>query len=83
MHAKATVTSKGQVTIPRSIRDGLHLREGDQVLFEVVDSGRAVLAKTPDLIQLAGVVKAPKGKKGIPWAEIREQAWSAQTRENR
>lgn len=82
MHAKATVTSKGQITIPRRVREELHLREGDQVLFEVAD-GRAVLAKTPDLLELAGAVRVPKGKGGIPWAEIRKQAWSAQTRRNR
>lgn len=82
MHAKATVTSKGQITIPRRVREGLHLQEGDQVLFEVAD-GRAILAKTPDLLDLAGVVKVPKGKQGIPWAEIRKQAWSTQTNRNR
>jgi AbrB family looped-hinge helix DNA binding protein len=31
----ATLTSKGQLTIPKAIRDALGLQEGDQVRFEV------------------------------------------------
>lgn len=33
----ATVTSKGQVTIPQEIRERLGLKQGDQVAFEVED----------------------------------------------
>lgn len=33
--AVATLTSKGQLTIPKAIRDALGLREGDQVRFEL------------------------------------------------
>jgi AbrB family looped-hinge helix DNA binding protein len=40
----ATLTSKGQLTIPKAIRDALGLHEGDQVRFEL-DSvhGRTVM----------------------------------------
>jgi len=31
----ATLTSKGQLTIPKAIRDALGLNEGDQVRFEL------------------------------------------------
>jgi len=31
----ATLTSKGQLTIPKAIRDALGLHEGDQVRFEL------------------------------------------------
>lgn len=33
--AVATLTSKGQLTIPKAIRDALDLHEGDQVRFEL------------------------------------------------
>ncbi|MCL4437401.1 MAG: AbrB/MazE/SpoVT family DNA-binding domain-containing protein [Thaumarchaeota archaeon] len=39
-----SVTSKGQVTIPKKIRDALGLREGDRVIFAIEDE-RAVLRK--------------------------------------
>lgn len=35
MTVTATLTSKGQVTIPKSVREALGLEEGDQVRFEV------------------------------------------------
>lgn len=35
----ATVTSKGQVTIPASVREGLGLHAGDRVDFVRLDDG--------------------------------------------
>ena len=48
------VTRKGQVTIPKPVRDALDLHEGDEVIFRV-ERSRAVLAKTPNFLDLAGV----------------------------
>jgi len=69
MDAAARLTSKGQVTIPKSVRDALQLREGDEVVFRV-ERQRAVLAKTPDFIELAGSVATPAAKLGTPWDEV-------------
>jgi AbrB family looped-hinge helix DNA binding protein len=44
--AVATMTSKGQLTIPKAIRDALGLHEGDQVRFEL-DSTHAKAAMEP------------------------------------
>lgn len=38
-----TVTTKGQVTIPKAIRDRLGLKPGGRVVFDVDDKGRAYL----------------------------------------
>ena len=35
MDSTAKITSKGQVTIPKSVRDTLGLRAGDELLFRV------------------------------------------------
>ena len=35
----STLTSKGQVTIPKQIRNRLHLKAGDRLLFTVDDKG--------------------------------------------
>ena len=40
-----TVTSKGQVTIPKPVRDRLGIQPGSKVDFEVADNGRAFLRK--------------------------------------
>ena len=38
-----TVTQKGQVTIPKPVRDWLGIKPGSKVVFEVADDGRAFL----------------------------------------
>jgi antitoxin PrlF len=40
-----TVTSKGQVTIPKPVRDRLGIERGDAVEFELAPDGRVVLVK--------------------------------------
>jgi len=41
--ALATLTSKGQVTIPKEIRDSLRLHAGDKVEFVITESRKALL----------------------------------------
>lgn len=53
----ATVTSKGQVTIPKEIRDLLHIRTNDKVDF-VLEGERVVLAPVKTLLDLRGVVRS-------------------------
>ena len=73
MDVRAKMTSKGQVTLPKSVRDALDLHEGDEVLFRVEQS-RAVIGKTPDLLGLAGSVPVPASRRGTPWDEILRSA---------
>lgn len=37
---KATVTSKGQITIPAEVRQALHVDAGDRVEFVQIEPGR-------------------------------------------
>jgi antitoxin PrlF len=80
MDIAARITSKGQITIPKSVREALKLTEGDQVVFRVIEGERAILARTPDLLELAGTVSVPADVRGLPWEEIRRRAWAAQLR---
>ena len=41
--ALATLTSKGQVTIPKAVRDSLHLHAGDKVEFVITETKDALL----------------------------------------
>lgn len=41
------VTTKGQVTIPKKIRDSLGIEPGDEIAFEAVDSGYKIQKKEP------------------------------------
>ncbi len=39
----ATLTSKGQITVPKAVRDSLNLRTGDRVAFRMHGTTEAVL----------------------------------------
>ena len=39
----ATITTKGQVTIPKAIRDSLMLSAGDKIEFVVIDKREALI----------------------------------------
>ncbi len=55
----ATVTSKGQITIPLPVRQRLGLRTGDRVDFFFEPNGRVVLQpKKIPFEQLCGIVKS-------------------------
>ena len=41
--ALATITTKGQVTIPKSVRDSLMLSTGDKIEFVVTDKREALI----------------------------------------
>lgn len=79
MDVAAKLTSKGQITVPKAVRDSLELEPGDQVLFRL-EGGRAMLARTKDFLDLAGSVPVPAGKRGASWEDIRSQARRARGR---
>jgi AbrB family looped-hinge helix DNA binding protein len=43
---EATMTSKGQVTVPKRVRDALGLRTGVKVVF-IIEEGEAVIRAKP------------------------------------
>ena len=57
----ATLTSKGQITIPKPVRDSPHLRSGDRVEFVVHGSSEAVLRPiTKGVDEVFGRLHDPK-----------------------
>jgi len=75
--SKATITSKGQITLPVAVRRALNLRAGDMITFELDRNGvRVVPDKTKDRFQAyAGKYRVGRGKSG---EEI--NAWLRQIR---
>lgn len=52
----STLTSRGQTTIPKSIRDALHLQPGDRVEF-ILEEDRVILRRADaDLTALDGLL---------------------------
>ena len=56
--------------------------EANQVVFRV-QGERAILARTPSLLSLAGSVPVPAEKRGIRWEEVRRQTRAARARTRR
>jgi AbrB family looped-hinge helix DNA binding protein len=66
MTTDATLTSKGQMTIPKAIRDSLGMKAGDRMTFTLMPDGIVVLrVKNKRLSDLGGVLHK-KGRKAVP-----------------
>jgi len=58
--SSAVVTSKGQITIPKPVRDGLGVESGDRVEFVELERGvYTVVAATRDIRDLKGMIPKP------------------------
>ncbi len=71
---KTTLTSKGQVTIPKEIRQRLGLRQGDQLIFHFDESGRLTVepASRNLLGDLPGLLHHRAGKRPATIEEMDE-----------
>jgi AbrB family looped-hinge helix DNA binding protein len=69
MDIAAKMSSKGQITVPKAVRDALGIGEGDNVVFRV-EGNRAVLARTPDFLSLAGMIKVPAARRNAAWDDV-------------
>ena len=57
----ATMTTKGQVTIPKEIREHLQIETGDRLSFVVQEDGSVVVKPiTRDVRELGGLLRRPE-----------------------
>ena len=70
--SESTVTSKGQITIPKVVRERLHLEPGDKVYFDVQDDGSvSMVTRKRPVESLFGMLKASvKPKRPITIEEM-------------
>jgi len=62
--AEATVTSKGQITIPAEIRRAMGLKTGERIVFTQLDDGTIVFrAKRRSIVEIRGILKASQRKR--------------------
>jgi antitoxin PrlF len=66
MSTEATLTSKGQTTIPKPIRDSLGMKTGDRMSFTLMPDGVVIMrVKSKRIAELAGLLRK-KGRKTLP-----------------
>ena len=69
---KATLTSKGQLVIPKAIREHLGLRPGDKLDFVVQDDGDVLIRPAvEDVRRLKGMLHRP-GRKPVSVAAMNQ-----------
>lgn len=54
---ESTVTTKGQTTLPKDVRNALQLHPGDRVRYMILDGGEVRLVRCRPVKQLAGLLK--------------------------
>lgn len=69
----ATLTSKGQITIPKEVRDALHLAQNDKVAI-VVEEGVAVIKPIKGkILDIGASIKISAKKKPINFKRVRKE----------
>ena len=62
--SESTITAKGQTTVPRQVREQLGAGPGTRLVWHVMPDGSLIVrAKTLSVLDLAGSLKSPKGKR--------------------
>ena len=57
----STITKKGQVTIPKTLREKLHIQEGDSLVFEMKKDMLLLRKKErKSILSLGGIAKGRK-----------------------
>ena len=60
----STITSKGQTTVPADVRALVYAEPGTRLVWSVMPDGTIIVrAKTKSILDMAGMLKAPKGKR--------------------
>ena len=61
---ESTITAKGQTTVPAEVRALVHAKPGTKLVWSVTLDGTIIVrAKTKSILDMAGMLKAQKGKR--------------------
>jgi antitoxin PrlF len=70
--SEATITSKGQITIPADVRKAMGLSTGERVVFTRLDDGSTLMrAKTRSVLELKGMLKPARGARKLAIADMK------------
>ena len=72
MEYAVPISQKGQITLPKAIRDALGITVDHKVLV-VPGEKYAKISKAKDILDMAGSIKVPKGKNALKAREMMEK----------
>jgi len=82
MGIRATITSKGQVTVPKEVRDRFNLHPGDTIEFIEEEGKLWVKARKTRAVDLIGILGPPPSGKSLTVEEIDEAIMDAVTEDD-
>jgi AbrB family looped-hinge helix DNA binding protein len=70
MSTQSILTSKGQTTVPKAIRESLRLKPGDRITFTPMPDGTVLMrVKNKSVMNLAGTLRR-RGRKALPVEQL-------------
>lgn len=70
MSTESTLTSKGQTTVPKAIRESLRLKPGDRITFTPMPDGTVLMrVKNKSVMNLGGSLRR-RGRKALRVEEL-------------
>jgi len=61
---ESTITAKGQTTVPADIRALMQAQPGTRLVWSAMPDGTVIVrAKNQSILDMAGMVKAPRGRR--------------------
>ena len=70
MSTESTLTSKGQTTVPKAIRESLRLKPSDRITFTRMPDGTVLMrVKNKSVMSLAGSLRR-RGRKALSVEEL-------------
>jgi antitoxin PrlF len=70
MSTESTLTSKGQTTVPKAIRESLRLKPGDRITFTPMPDGTVLMrVKNKSVMSLAGSLRR-RGRRALPVGQL-------------
>mgnify|MGYP001009068614 CR=1 FL=1 len=62
--SESTITTKGQTTVPADVRALVDAKPGTKLIWSVTPDGTIIVRpKTKSILDMAGMLKAPKGRR--------------------
>lgn len=65
---RSTLTSKGQTTVPKRVRDALNLKPHQKMIWNILEDGTVKVSPQPDIIDLFGSLKPD-----VPYPGLKEE----------